>query len=166
ILLGFLRNPKLGSAISNDYVISRMVTCDADNLSDYQSILTSTHTNCLIRFVKERLVKSFSSQPRRAFYAFLRACQAFILKFLRETRSTSNTWLAAISRSGRRIIQHLEALSTTISTAIDQAIEAPPVLPGLSNSLNFKEFLIPTTLEVGRIIRGFERPSRLNFNKP
>ncbi|MFJ2546063.1 hypothetical protein ACIOVF_06305, partial [Pseudomonas sp. NPDC087612] len=31
--------------------------------------------------VKERLVKSFSSQPRRAFYAFLVACQAFILKF-------------------------------------------------------------------------------------
>ena len=81
ILLGFLRNPKLGSAISNDYVISRMVTCDADNLCDYQSILTSTHTNCLIQFVKERLVKSLSSQPRCAFYAFLRACQAFILKF-------------------------------------------------------------------------------------
>ncbi len=59
ILLGFLRNPKLGSAISNDYVISRMATCDADNLCDYQSVLTSTHTNCLIRFVKERLVKSF-----------------------------------------------------------------------------------------------------------
>ncbi|MEZ1842302.1 hypothetical protein QVM62_31250, partial [Pseudomonas putida] len=38
-------------------------------------------TNYLIQFVKERLVKSFSSQPRRAFYAFLRACQAFILKF-------------------------------------------------------------------------------------
>lgn len=32
ILLGFLRNPKLGSAISNDYVISRMVTYVADNL--------------------------------------------------------------------------------------------------------------------------------------
>ncbi|MFK5667941.1 hypothetical protein ACI2OW_18800, partial [Pseudomonas shirazica] len=41
-----------------DYVISRMATCDADNLCDYQSVLTSTHTNCLIRFVKERLVKS------------------------------------------------------------------------------------------------------------
>ncbi|WP_455828578.1 hypothetical protein, partial [Pseudomonas capeferrum] len=60
-----------------------------------------------------------------------------------------------------RIIQRLEALSTTILTAIDQSIEAPPALPGLSNSLNFKEFLVPTTLEVGRIIRGFERPSRL-----
>ena len=59
ILLGFLRNPKLGSAISNDYVISRMVTCDADNLCDYQSVLTSTHTNCLIQFVKERWLRAF-----------------------------------------------------------------------------------------------------------
>lgn len=59
ILLGFLRNPKLGSAISNDYVISRMATCDADNLGDYQSVLTSTHTNCLIQFVKERLALAF-----------------------------------------------------------------------------------------------------------
>jgi len=32
--------------------------------------------------------------------------------------------------------------------------------------LNLKEFLVPTTLEVGRIIRGFETPSRLNFKKP
>ncbi|MGY2955768.1 hypothetical protein ACVWWT_000968, partial [Pseudomonas sp. TE6349] len=31
--------------------------------------------------VKERLAESVSSQPRRAFYAFLIACQAFILKF-------------------------------------------------------------------------------------
>ncbi|WP_218571121.1 hypothetical protein, partial [Pseudomonas sp. F16(2018)] len=79
------------SAISNDYVISRMATCDADNLGDYQSILTSTHTNCLIQFVKERLAKSFSSQPRRAFYAFLICCQAFILKFFR-SRFLQNTF--------------------------------------------------------------------------
>ncbi|MFJ2986205.1 MULTISPECIES: hypothetical protein, partial [unclassified Pseudomonas] len=59
----------------------------------------------------------------------------------------------------------LEALSTTFSTAIDQSIEALPALPGLSNSLNLKEFLVPITLEVGRIIRGFETPSRLNFRK-
>ena len=65
ILLGFLRNPKLGSAISNDYVISRMATCDADNLCDYQPVLTSTHTNCLIQLVKERLVKTFVSTEAR-----------------------------------------------------------------------------------------------------
>ncbi|WP_238540204.1 hypothetical protein, partial [Pseudomonas sp. GM84] len=77
----------------------------------------------------------------------------------------SNTWLASISRSGRRIIQRLETLSTTFSTAIDHSIKAPPVLPGSINSLNLKEFFVPTTLEVGRIIRGFESPSRLNSKK-
>ena len=102
ILLGFLRNPKLGSAISNDYVISRMATCDADNLCDYQSVLTSTHTNCLIRFVKERLVKSFSSQPRRAFYAFLICCQAFILKFFARN-SFSFKHLARFDLSSREV---------------------------------------------------------------
>ena len=65
ILLGFLRNPKLGSAISNDYVISRMVTCDADNLVDYQSDSTSTHTNCLIQLVKEQLVATVSLTEAR-----------------------------------------------------------------------------------------------------
>jgi len=62
-------------------MIAHVATCDADNLGDYQTVLTSTHTNCLIQFVKERLVKSFSSQPSRAFYAFLRVCQAFISKY-------------------------------------------------------------------------------------
>ncbi|WP_218570401.1 hypothetical protein, partial [Pseudomonas sp. Kh13] len=73
--------------------------------------------------------------------------------------------LAAISRSGRRIIQRLEALSTIISTAGDQSIVALPASSELFNSLNFKEFVVPMPLEVGRIIRGFERPSTVNFKK-
>ncbi|MFK0096118.1 hypothetical protein, partial [Pseudomonas sp. NPDC090592] len=77
----------------------------------------------------------------------------------------SNTWLAAISRSGRRIIQRLEALSTTILTACDQLIVALSASSELSNSLNFKEFVVPLSLEVGRIIRGFERASTFNFKK-
>ena len=112
ILLGFLRNPKLGSAISNDYVISRMATCDADNLCDYQSVLTSTHTNCLIRFVKERLVKSVSSQPRRAFYAFLICCQVFILKFFARN-SFSFKHLARFDLSSR------EVNNTTFENAVN-----------------------------------------------
>jgi len=31
--------------------------------------------------------------------------------------------------------------------------------------LNIKEFVVPMSLEVGRIIRGFETPSTLNFKK-
>jgi len=32
--------------------------------------------------------------------------------------------------------------------------------------LNLKEFLVPITLEVGRIIRGFGSASTFNSNKP
>ncbi|MDD1961326.1 hypothetical protein NP534_14540, partial [Pseudomonas sp. 39004] len=59
----------------------------------------------------------------------------------------------------------LEALSTTILTADDLSIGALPSLPGSINPLNLKEFFVPTTLEVGRIIRGFEIASTLNFKK-
>ncbi|MFK0312452.1 hypothetical protein ACIQUF_14535, partial [Pseudomonas sp. NPDC090233] len=72
----------------------------------------------------------------------------------------------AISRSGRRILQRLEALSTTFSTACDHSIVALSAPSELLNSLNFKEFVVPMSLEVGRIIRGFESASRLNFKKP
>ncbi|MDG9891653.1 hypothetical protein N7645_23375, partial [Pseudomonas juntendi] len=71
----------------------------------------------------------------------------------------------AISRSGRRIIQRLEALSTIISTAFDHSIAAPTALSESLNSLNLKEFVVPLSLEVGRIIRGFEKASTFNSNK-
>ncbi|HGA2319104.1 TPA: hypothetical protein ACIRVE_003692, partial [Pseudomonas putida] len=58
-------------------------------------------------------------------------------------------------RSGRRIIQRLKPLSTFISTAIDHLIEAFPAPSESSNPLIFKEFVVPLSLEVGRIIRGF-----------
>ena len=44
-------------------LISRGVTCDADNLVDYQSDSTSTHTNCLIQLLKNSRL-SLSPQPR------------------------------------------------------------------------------------------------------
>ena len=56
----------------NDFSLS---ICDADNLADYQSYLTSTHTNCLIQLLKSGWL-SLSSQPRRAFYSSLIYCQA------------------------------------------------------------------------------------------
>jgi len=42
-------------------VISHMATCDADNLGDYQPVLTSTHTNCLIRLLKSVWLRAFVS---------------------------------------------------------------------------------------------------------
>ncbi|MGE9839157.1 hypothetical protein, partial [Pseudomonas sp. UM16] len=63
-----------------------------------------------------------------------------------------------------RILQRFNPLSTTFFTATDLAIEAPPVLPGTSNSLNLKEFSVPTTPEVGRIIDRSTGASRTYFN--
>ncbi|MFG0684398.1 hypothetical protein, partial [Pseudomonas sp. WSY_20] len=40
------------------------------------------------------------------------------------------------------------------------ALTAPPEL---ANPLNLKEFRVPMSLEVGRIIRGFETASTFNF---
>ena len=49
-------------------MISRGVTCDADN--QLTSVLQRKHPHELLdSVVKERLVKSVSSQPRRAFYS-------------------------------------------------------------------------------------------------
>jgi hypothetical protein len=46
-------------------LISRGVTCDADNLVDYQSDSTSTHTNCLIQLLKSGWLRSFVSTEAR-----------------------------------------------------------------------------------------------------
>lgn len=46
-------------------LISRGVTCDADNLFDYQSDSTSTHTNCLIQLLKSGWLRSFVSTEAR-----------------------------------------------------------------------------------------------------
>jgi hypothetical protein len=87
---------------------------------------------------------------------------SFILKFF---RSTSIAYRAAISRSGRRIIQRYNLLSTTFFTAVDHSTEALPEPSESLNSLILKEFLVPLSLEVGRIIRGSETASTLNFKK-
>ncbi|MFT4453065.1 hypothetical protein, partial [Pseudomonas sp. RTCS2] len=57
------------------------------------------------------------------------------------------------------------ALSTIISTAVDPLIVALSTLSEQPNLLNFKKFVVPMSLEVGRIIRGFERASTFNFKK-
>ncbi|WP_238341080.1 hypothetical protein, partial [Pseudomonas mosselii] len=64
-----------------------------------------------------------------------------------------------------RIIQRYNLLSTAFFTAADQMIEAPPRPSPTINSLIFKEFFVPMSLEVGRIIRGSGRASTVNFIK-
>jgi hypothetical protein len=48
----------------------------------------------------------------------------------------------------------------------DQLTVALPELSESLNSLILKEFCVPLSLEVGRIIRGSETPSTLIFKKP
>ncbi|HAS63290.1 MAG TPA: hypothetical protein DCS35_12440 [Vibrio sp.] len=43
-------------------IFIRGITCVADNLADYQSSHTSTHTNCLIQIVKERFAECLSEE--------------------------------------------------------------------------------------------------------
>ncbi|MDH0639169.1 hypothetical protein N5D52_19715, partial [Pseudomonas sp. GD03860] len=62
----------------------------------------------------------------------------------------------------RRILQRFNSLSTTFFTAADLSIEAPPAPPETANSLKLKEFSVPTTPEVGRIIEKLNGASRIN----
>ncbi|MFF7109181.1 hypothetical protein ACFY9K_19005, partial [Pseudomonas sichuanensis] len=110
-------------------------TCDADNLFDYQSILTSTHTNCLIQFVKERLAKSFSSQPRRAFYALLICCQAFILKFFPRNSFSFN-------RLTRCDLSQREANHTALQSAVNRLVEVIFRSCFFQNTFNFNNLLL------------------------
>ncbi|MCQ4287813.1 hypothetical protein NA647_10265, partial [Pseudomonas stutzeri] len=62
----------------NDFSLS---ICDADNLADYQSYLTSTHTNCLIQLLKSVSIKSFVSTEAAHSTAALCLVKLFLKKF-------------------------------------------------------------------------------------
>ena len=96
-------------------LISRGVTCDADNLFDYQSDSTSTHTNCLIQLLKSGWLSFRSTearilqQPLLLSSGYLRSFQSFIWKSL----TTSTTCAFDLSLAGgefysvTRCCQHL-----------------------------------------------------------
>ncbi|MFW0753627.1 hypothetical protein ACN1C3_02585, partial [Pseudomonas sp. H11T01] len=63
--LGFEKTLNLAQQSLVTSLISRGVTCDADNLVDYQSDSTSTHTNCLIQLLKSGWLRSFVSTEAR-----------------------------------------------------------------------------------------------------
>src|SRR5690606_21326903 len=79
----------------------------------HQSYSTSTHTNCLIQFVKERFDQVFRLNRGRAFYSSLSICQAVFEEFFVSSQPLSRTE-AALTASGRRILQHPKPLSTPI----------------------------------------------------
>ena len=94
-------------------MISRGVTCAADNLAT--SVLQHKHPRELLdSVVKERLVKSFSSQPRRAFYSVLCICQAVIFRSFQSFLCNFNHLRFRSLVSGRRILQRCPLLSTPL----------------------------------------------------
>jgi hypothetical protein len=106
-------------------MISRGVTCDADN--QLTSVLQRKHPHELLdSVVKERWVKSFSSQPRRAFYSVLCICQAVIFRSFQSFLCNFNhlRFVRLASHvSGRRILQRYNLLSTAFSPLSIQASE-------------------------------------------
>ncbi|OPK06900.1 hypothetical protein BZ163_29420 [Pseudomonas sp. VI4.1] len=64
-------------------MISRGVTCDADNLVDYQSDSTSTHTNCLIQLLKSGWLRTFVSTEARILRFPLLLSSGYFQKFSR-----------------------------------------------------------------------------------
>ncbi|EPJ2934538.1 hypothetical protein L4O28_005538, partial [Pseudomonas aeruginosa] len=79
---------------------------------DHQSYITSTHTNCLIRLVKEQLVKAFVSTEAAHSTATSLSVKRYFRKFsflLNRLRRPSNY----LPISGRRILQRSNSLSST-----------------------------------------------------
>ena len=95
-------------------MISRGATCDADN--QLTSVLQRKHPHELLdSVVKERLVKSLSSQPRRAFYSSVSICQAVIFRSFQSFLINFNHLrLPRLGVSGQR-----EANSTALQSAVN-----------------------------------------------
>ncbi len=112
-IFGFLRNPKLGSAIVGYSLISRGVTCDADNLVDYQSDATSTHTNCLIQLLKSGWLRAFVSTEARILQQPHLLSSDYFQKLSKNSSTTSTTCASDLSLAGgefysvTRCCQHL-----------------------------------------------------------
>jgi len=102
----------------NDFSLS---ICDADNLADYQSYLTSTHTNCLIQLLKSVSIKSFVSTEAAHSTAALFLVKLFLKKFfflLNRLRFRST----CVSRQR-------EANHTASETAVNHLFTPPPINP-------------------------------------
>lgn len=66
----------------------------------HQSYSTSTHTNCLIQFVKERFDQVFRLNRGRAFYSSLSICQAVFEEFFVSSQPLALPTSLPISSAG------------------------------------------------------------------
>ena len=96
-------------------MISHVATCDADNLGDYQTVLTSTHTNCLIQFVKERLAERFVSTEARILRFPLLLSSGYFQKFSKFRLEIFNNF----NHLAPPISRQREANSTALVAAVN-----------------------------------------------
>jgi len=142
ILLGFWENPKPGSAIAisspkrralNDFSPS---VCDADNLADHQSYLTSTHTNCLIQLLKSVSIKSFVSTEAAHSTAALRLVKLFFEEFffplnrLRFGSTGVSRQREANHTASKTTVNHLAQPLPINPTEAANSAKPPPCQPG------------------------------------
>ena len=103
--------------------------------------------------VKERWVDSFVSTEARILQQPHSLSSAYFQKFFENLLKLQTLDSLRSLVSGRRILQRFNSLSTTFFTASDLADRNPSELTETCNSLITKEFRVPLSLEVGRIIR-------------
>ena len=126
-IFGFLRNPKLGSAIVGYSLISRGVTCDADNLVDYQSDSTSTHTNCLIQLLKSGWLRAFVSTEARILQQPHLLSSDYFQKLSKNsstTSTTSTTCASDLSSAGGEFYSVTRCCQHLFFSAFDREIES------------------------------------------
>ena len=116
-IIGFCKNPKLGSAIAKNSQINECYLWCWQSV-DYQSYLTSTHTNCLIQLLKNSWL-SLSSQPRRAFYSSLLFRQA-ISKISFQTQPLALQINFSLSSAGGEFYSVSNRCQHPLYTAFDQ----------------------------------------------
>jgi hypothetical protein len=100
----------------NDFSLS---ICDADNLADYQSYLTSTHTNCLIQLLKSVSIKPFVSTEAAHSTAALCLVKLFLKKFF--------FLLNRLRLRSTCVSRQREANHTASKTAVNHLFQPPPI---------------------------------------
>ena len=155
-----------------------MSICDADNLADYQSYLTSTHTNCLIQLLKSVSIKSFVSTEAAHSTAALFLVKLFLKKFfflLNRLRFRSTIRLSSAGGESYSVQNRCQPplLPPPINpTEAANSAQPPPCQPGafysnlpsvqaliLANFLIYKRFRLRPAPEKVRIIGAMILPS-------
>ncbi len=118
--LGFEKTLNLAQQSLVTSLISRGVTCDADNLVDYQSDSTSTHTNCLIQLLKSGWLRSFVSTEARILQQPHLLSSDYFQKFSKIPSTTSTTCASDLSLAGGEFYSVTRCCQHLFFSAFDQ----------------------------------------------